>query len=213
MITDKQRICDIDGCDNKHKAKGLCPKHYERFKSYGSPYTVHPNYKFEIPQIPSMKEHFESKFIKKSDSECWLWNGAKDKNGYGDFNLHLNNQIKKYKKVKSHRYSYELYKGKFEDSFLVCHSCDNPSCINPNHLFLGTPADNAADMVNKNRSMTGERNNRSKLKCYQVLEIREKLANKYNQTKLAKEYGVSRFVIKSIKNFKIWKNTEVNNAN
>jgi len=212
MITEEQKLqktCTVNSCNNKHKAKGFCPTHYARFRSHGDPTIVTARYKFINPKIPTMKEHFESKFIKRDTNKCWLWTGAKDKNGYGDFNLHLTNETNKYKKVKAHRYSYELYMGKFKNSFLVCHSCDTPSCVNPNHLFLGTAADNASDMVKKKRSMSGERNNRGKLKAHQVIEIREKLSKRYNQTKLSKEYGVSRNTIKTIKNFQIWKDLEI----
>lgn len=100
-------------------------------------------------------ERFESFFTKEEDA-CWIWRGGKDKNGYGYF---------KYlgKTRKAHRVSWEFYKdGNKHESLLVCHSCDNPSCVNPYHLWLGTPKDNMEDKVRKGRWKGGGQDNRGK---------------------------------------------------
>ena len=75
---------------------------------------------------------------------CWNWNKYRNKEGYGRFRV--NN-----KKVLAHRASYLEFNGKIKDDLLVCHRCDNPSCINPEHLFLGTNHDNVHDSINKGR--------------------------------------------------------------
>jgi len=119
---------------------------------------------------------------------CWEWQAAKDKQGYGKFSY-------KGKDMLAHRASWMIYNGKIPDGICVLHKCDNPSCVNPKHLFLGTRKDNAKDMLNKGRSVRGEKHSASKLTEKEVLQIRKlyqrgkhggmnsiKLANMFNTT-------------------------------
>jgi hypothetical protein len=75
---------------------------------------------------------------------CWIWTACKNQNNYG--HVTINNKL-----YKSHRVAYEIFNGCITDNLLVCHTCDNPSCVNPAHLFLGTNSQNVQDSVNKNR--------------------------------------------------------------
>lgn len=85
------------------------------------------------------------KYVEKQEG-CWIWKACKH-NGYGTFKVNGTQMF-------AHRYSYELHKGSIPEGMFVCHTCDNPECTNPNHLFLGTPWDNVQDMLQKGRNST-----------------------------------------------------------
>lgn len=137
----------------------------------------------------------ENNYTIKND--CWEWNSRKDKNGYGVFTLNK-------KPVKAHRYSYELYNGPIINSLHVLHKCDNPSCINPAHLFLGTAADNAKDRNNKGRTKgaAGELNSHSKISSLDVLFIR---SSTDSNTVLSKKFNIHRNTVYKIRSNKSWK--------
>ena len=92
---------------------------------------------------------------------------------------------------KMNRVVFELFKGPIGAGLCVCHTCDHPWCINPDHLFLGTNAENSADMVAKHRSIRGEASSTSKLTEADVLEIRRLLDNGHTRGSIAKQYNVS----------------------
>lgn len=102
-----------------------------------------------------MLERFESKFDKGDG--CWVWKAHKNKNGYGQFGVMLEGRNGYMVNRYAHRVSWMLYRGEIPEGLCVCHSCDNPSCVNPDHLFLGTRKDNTQDMINKGRHLEGNR--------------------------------------------------------
>lgn len=145
---------------------------------------------------------FEDRFWSKVDKtgDCWEWNAAKLPFGYGLFGSNG-------KTFRAHRVAWELTFGKIEGRLLVCHKCDNPPCVNPDHLFLGTHKDNFDDMVSKNRSQF-------EVKLSE--EIVRKMVVIYNShlgirmRHLAKEFGVDTVTVSAIFTNKTWKTVHWN---
>jgi hypothetical protein len=108
--------------------------------------------------------------------------------------------------VANHRASWMVYKGSIPKGLCVLHTCDTPSCINPNHLFLGSRADNAADMVAKGRSSRGEKRSAAYLTDEQVLDIRSLwAAGLHTQTQIGEMCGTNRGNVNNIVHRKTWK--------
>ena len=143
----------------------------------------------------TLDEQFWSKVIKGNFDECWLWNGARNKAGYG--NINVNGEY-----TNAHRVSYLLHYGEITPKLYVCHTCDIPSCVNPKHLFLGTPRDNDRDKVGKKRHIFGVKHPLAKLTENEVFKIRLESGT---HAEIAEKYNVSRRLVGMIKNKKIWK--------
>lgn len=136
--------------------------------------------------------------IKIAPDGCHLWTGAKIPRGYGRYSP-LGRRGKRYY---AHRFAWEIANGRaVPDGAVVCHRCDNPSCVNPSHLFVGTQADNMKDMARKGRSTKGEASGRAKLTRSQVSEI---LSSVTASREIAPHYGVSAGHIRSIRSGKRW---------
>lgn len=149
----------------------------------------------------SAEDRFWAKVAKGKPDECWLWTSSTLPSGYGQFSIG-------HKKIVAHRFSYELHYGPLPDGMFALHKCDVRNCVNPNHLFAGTKADNSQDMVNKGRCRAphGEKVHTAKLTAKQVHEIRKLLANgSHTQTEIAKQYGVTYYTIHGIQTGATWK--------
>lgn len=130
--------------------------------------------------------------------DCWLWTGWTDRDGYGLWKRRQQNR-------RAHRDAYRFTKGPIPEGMLVCHTCDNPPCVNPDHLFLGTVADNNRDRERKGRGIRGVRAHRSKLTPAEVREIRRRYREDgVRQVDLAEEYGVSQPSISSLLRGESW---------
>ena len=158
-----------------------------------------------------MRKDFPLRFWSKVDKDvpngCWLWTGCKTRAGYGQ--IRISYDVARSKAVYAHILSWEMVNGPVPKGMGICHSCDNPSCINPNHLFLGTQSDNINDSVEKGRFNRpfGEKHPKAKLTEKDVIEIKSALENKYYGylRDLAEKYDVSRSTILSIHYHRNWK--------
>ena len=131
---------------------------------------------------------------------CWLWTGFLRENGYAIIGINYN-------EYKAHRVSYFIEHGRVDNDRLVLHRCDVRSCVNPAHLFLGTPKDNSQDAVRKKRNtrLYGEQNGKAKLTRDTVLKIRRmcKSGRMYQKT-VARHFGVSEATVSYIVNGGRW---------
>jgi len=116
----------------------------------------------------TLKARFDEKYSKGPEDECWNWQASTAGKGYGQIKIPGTRR-----QIYAHRLSYLIHLGEIPDGKEVCHTCDNPLCVNPAHLFLGTRKDNAQDMKQKFRSTFGEKNARAKLTEKDVIKILE----------------------------------------
>lgn len=171
--------------------RGTTPSIWQEIKE------MYPNY------TPKDEERFWKK-VDKSDHPkgCWLWMACADKDGYGFIKWQR-------KQVKAHRVSYLLANGEYMDKLMVLHTCDNPGCVNPQHLFLGTAKNNAEDRDRKNRgnAASKEQHGNSKLTQSQVDHLRERVAKgqRGTQRQIAKELHISESQVSHIIHELQWK--------
>lgn len=135
------------------------------------------------------------------DVECWGWLGQTDDKGYGRIRDKSSGEV-----YKSHRLSWTIHKGDIPDGMCICHKCDNPACSNPEHLFVGTQADNVSDMMNKGRGKKahGEGHAGAKLTELDVAFIRHWMKCGYNNSEIAEVFPVNDRSISNIKIGKTW---------
>ena len=155
-------------------------------------------------------ERFEAKF-QKSDG-CWLWRAGVDKSGYGRFRIGQN-------KVRAHRASYEFYKSSIPADMVVRHACDNPRCVNPEHLLIGTHKDNTQDAIDRGRFAKGKAvlgNRRSYAgSAHPGAKLTEEMARKaFDDSRthalIASELGVTRAAISHLKRGVTWSHLALN---
>jgi len=157
------------------------------------------------PRNPT--ERFWEKVDVRGPDDCWEWQSGRDEDGYGRFRVGGQGSAT----VKAQRFAYEITIGSIPQEMLVCHTCDNPPCCNPRHLFVGTSLDNNADRDAKGRTARGqdagtrgEQNGMSKLTSNTVREIRSAVLQGVSQAELSRKYQVQESTISRIVNHKLW---------
>lgn len=147
---------------------------------------------------------FEERCVPDPSCGCWLWTGTIDAYGYGSMFLARTGNIRTIQKA--HRLSWELHYGPIPDGLCVLHKCDVRSCVNPQHLFLGTPSQNVEDCISKGRApfviAPGRKNWAAKLQEEDIAKI---LSDQRTQAMIAIDFGVCQQQISRIKNKKAWK--------
>jgi hypothetical protein len=149
-------------------------------------------------------ERFTNK-ITKTDT-CWTWTGAIYRGGYGHFRRKVDGKWKMYK---THRYSYEYYHGPIPEGKIILHSCDNPACVNPNHLSVGTHKENTGQCIARGRKVFGiNPNHRSHSQlCYAIREYHISNPSLTGRA-VAKQFNTSPAQVSRILNNKIWVSPE-----
>lgn len=188
--------CSFKGCFMPVHSRGLCGAHYQQQRQGKELKPLQKQYH----GLSEVDRFF--KRVGKIDSGCWLWLGSLNA-GYGQFRRDDGSIIL------AHRYSYIHAFNSPIDGLVVMHKCDTPKCVNPDHLMLGTQAENVMDMHSKGRAkkrgVIGELHHQAKLTDDQVRLIR---ASDKKTADIAKEFGVSRTVIYDILKRRIWKHIE-----
>ena len=147
----------------------------------------------------TLEQRFWAK-VRKTEG-CWLWIASTQRGGYGKLRIGPRSKGQ----IRASRYSWELHNGPIPDGLYVCHHCDNPPCVRPDHLFLGLPQENEWDKRQKGRNLVGERNHQAKLTAEKVKEIRARYATGgISQRQLAAEYAVSQGTLGPIVRGESW---------
>ncbi len=182
--------------NKKRKSVNLTEQQNRHFSKF-----IENNHNHDIDLV---KLFFSSVNIKEGDH--WIWSGAKDKDGYGNLYYHGSHML-------AHRLSYILHYNIDPNELYVLHKCNNPRCVNPNHLFLGTQKDNMKHMFESGRSKPnkGENNGRSVVTWPVVRQIREEyIKYRIPYVELAKKYGISKSEISYIVRNEHWTDDSYN---
>jgi len=187
--------CTVDGCNRPTRAGGMCTLHYQRARLHG---TTEPQQRAR----GSIEFRFWRKVDQSGANGCWNWTGGTHKKGYGT--LHKGDGDSR--PVATHRLSYIMHTGDIPDGMYVMHTCDNPRCVNPAHLVLGTASDNVRDMWEKGRAkpkgVKGEAHLKAKITEDDVRMIRADKTRSNHE--LARLLGVSPNAVRYVRIGRTW---------
>lgn len=150
----------------------------------------------------SVDKRFTEKYTVNIDTNCWEWDNIYNLDGYGRFSYNGES-------ILAHRFSYQYYCEPIPVGMYVLHKCDNRSCVNPEHLFIGTPHDNVIDMYAKNRNprrdlLKGSEKGTNILMESDIIEIRRLIMEGLSNAEIARRFNVSRSTISHIKTGRNW---------
>lgn len=188
--------CLVDGCDKPGPSRGYCHGHYRRLRIYGSP-TGAPR----PPEPPTSEDAMARvrQHVKTSDpNACWEWQGTINNQGYGALRFGG-------KQYKAHRFSYEIHRGPIPAGLMICHKCDNPPCVNPDHLYAGTARENSRDAVDRDRRPKGERIGRAVLTPGMVRKIRKLRGEGCTAREIAERFKVSKSAVNHVIYGRSWR--------
>lgn len=175
------RVCSFPGCDRKHRRNGYCDSHDAQSKRQGELSALRP--------VARSWQDYVDRFwsqVEKTD-ECWTWTGYTNEAGYGRLG-----RFGEIGLILSNRLAWWIQTGQEPpDDKMVCHSCDNPPCVRPDHLWLGDANANIQDMVEKGRSCKGEKHFKAKLTDNDVIDIRSLRSFGASISDLAEAYLVA----------------------
>lgn len=194
----KKEICCVKGCNSTMTALGLCSKHYARIKANEN---LVRESRSRAKHGLSNRERFDA-WTQKTEG-CWLWKGAKNYHGYGIFS-EVRGGIKGNPRqtFQAHRKAWEFVNGPIPTGQVIRHMCHNKMCVRPDHMQLGTFAENSADNIGRFDRVRGTDSKQSKINDQIVREIR---ASKETLIVLARRYGVSMALVQKVRQGKVWK--------
>lgn len=181
----EQLICTVEGCDRAVRAGWLCNRHYENQRLRGDP----------VPRRD--KPATERLRFEVTEAGCWEFTGKRNDDGYGVVSVTRAGVVG----VRAHRLAYETWVGPIPNGLVVMHACDNPPCINPDHLSVGTHGDNMADMMAKGRS---GRRGVGRVNEAMVHEIRAGARVGRTSIEMGNEFGLSRQAVRDIVTGRTW---------
>ncbi|UOF80472.1 endonuclease [Caudoviricetes sp.] len=190
--------CMFEGCDRPVDSRGLCQSHYLQKRRGGQlrplQHQIHG---------ASEEERFRAHTAAGSVRECWTWNASCRPDGYGQWRR-ADGKIEL-----AHRASWRLFRTEIPAGAHILHKCDNPSCVNPTHLFLGSHADNMRDMWGKGRARPGrsmgEKHGMAKLTAEIVQEIR---SSGESGVELARKFGLAATTVCDVRKRRTWKHID-----
>lgn len=185
------RQCTYDGCSRRHYAKGWCKRHYDRVSRYGK------------PDLPTFADRFWDKADRDGEG-CWEWHGAMHPVGYGSS---WNQRLQRVDVA--HRVAWELTHGPLGPDEVIRHRCDNPPCVNPDHLEFGTREENMGDAVQRGRIAHGRRAGSARLDETSVAAIRRMWSTgAFTQSQLSEWFDTSQSNVSHIVRGLTWNRPE-----
>ena len=182
--------CSLNECSTKMYARTYCEMHYKRFMKHGDP-------TMRVWASPKLQEERFARLTVESDNGCVEWRSAAGTRKYGYFGG--------FGERLAHRAAWVMLYGPVPKGMYVLHTCDNPPCVNSEHLFLGTASDNAQDAVSKDRHTRGGRHHSAKLTDDAVAKLRDRWLSGESIYALSKEIGISKVSTSRAVRGKTWK--------